>query len=65
MRRGRYGEAVLIRFSKEQRAFIENMAAKKSRELGITITKSSIVRALINREIDIQSEEEKVWDEEL
>ena len=65
MPRGReriYTEMVRLRLTKEQRQWLEAKSDQQSEKNKAEVKPPMIIRALINQQMDKESELEKVWD---
>lgn len=59
----RYSEMLRVRLTKQQKKFLERKAQEQTKMLKREVSTAMVLRALIQRQIDIDSEEEKIWDD--
>lgn len=59
---GIYSECTQLRITPEQKAWLIQKAANQTDKLGKEIRPTVILRALINREMDLERDLKKIWD---
>lgn len=59
------GEKVTLRLTSQQRQFLEDKSEKASIDLRKNVSMSVVVRALIQREMEHDALEGKVWEDNL
>lgn len=66
-RRGKriYTEVVSLKLSMEQEDWLTGKAAAQTRKLGREVTRTMVVRALIQQQMDRDQDLGKVWDEQI
>lgn len=60
-----FTEVISIKVTPEQREWLENKALEQTRKLGKEVTQTMVLRALIQKQMDLDEEKKKVWDDEI
>jgi hypothetical protein len=60
-----FTEVISIKISPGQKEWLENKTIEQTRKLGREVTQTMVLRALIQRQMDRDEEERKVWDAEV
>ena len=60
-----YTEVISIKVSPEQREWLENKAIEHTRLLGKEVCQTMILRAMIQKQMDLDNEKRKIWNDQL
>lgn len=60
-----FTEVLSIKVTPEQREWLENKALEQTRKLGKEVTQTMVMRAMIQKQMDLDEEKKKVWDAEI
>lgn len=56
-------EVISFKVSLFQKEWLENKAAEQTRRLGREVTQTMVLRALLQKQMDVDDELDRVWDE--
>jgi hypothetical protein len=60
-----FTEVISIKVTPEQREWLENKALEQTRKLGKEVTQTMVLRAMIQKQMDLDEEKKRVWDDEI
>jgi hypothetical protein len=60
-----FTEVISFKVSPDQKEWLENKAIEQTRKLGREVTQTMVLRALVQKQMDVDEEKKRVWDAEV
>jgi hypothetical protein len=60
-----FTEVISFKVSPDKKEWLENKAIEQTRKLGREVTQTMVLRALVQKQMDVDEEKKRVWDAEV